>query len=103
MCYVHALYVRCRCGYSFSQKSFRVLWPLKFLRFGAQVTTTVLFIPLTHVLVGVFDCNGMVCLLDRCMRNTPEVLRALRALQARTGKTRRNSAGVVSTLCWLWW
>ena len=45
-----------RCGYSFSQRSFRVLWPLKFLRFGAQVTTTVLFIPITHVLLGIFHC-----------------------------------------------
>lgn len=46
------------CGYSFSQKHFRVLWPLKFLRFGAQITTTVLFIPMTHVLFGIFSCSG---------------------------------------------
>jgi hypothetical protein len=48
-----------RCGYSFSQKHFRVLWPLKFLRFGAQITTTVMFIPMMHVLIGIFSCHGL--------------------------------------------
>ena len=55
----------CRCGYSFSQRSFRVLWPLKFLRLGAQVTTTILFIPMTRVLVSVFDCRGNA---ERCVQ-----------------------------------
>jgi hypothetical protein len=46
------------CGYSFSQKHFRVLWPLKFLRFGAKITTTGLFIPMTAVLLSVFNCDS---------------------------------------------
>ena len=46
------------CGYSFSQKHFRVLWPLRFLRLGAKITTTGLFIPMTTVLLSAFDCQS---------------------------------------------
>ena len=46
------------CGYSFSQRHFRVLWPLKFLRFGAKITTTGLFIPMTSILLSIFNCHG---------------------------------------------
>lgn len=34
------------CAYSFTQHSFQVLWPIRFLRFGARATATGLFIPL---------------------------------------------------------
>lgn len=44
------------CGYSFSNQKFRALWPLKFLRFGARVTTTGLYIPLTSMLMSMFQC-----------------------------------------------
>lgn len=48
------------CGVSFSQRRFRVLWPLKFLRFGAAVTTTGLFIPISSVLLSAFQCTDNV-------------------------------------------
>jgi hypothetical protein len=54
------------CGYSFSQKHFRVLWPLKFLRFGAKITTTGLFIPMTSVLLSAFDCKR-TCWCERAV------------------------------------
>lgn len=37
------------CGYSFSNRQFKALWPLRFLRFGARATATGFFIPLLYV------------------------------------------------------
>lgn len=44
-------------GYSFMVQRFAALWPLKILRATAQLTATVLFIPLSSFLLGVMQCH----------------------------------------------
>lgn len=45
-------------GWSFANERFHVLWPLKILRTTAHVSTTVLFIPLTSLMMSVYRCRG---------------------------------------------
>jgi len=44
-------------GWSFANEHFHVIWPLKVLRTTAQISTTVLFIPLSSLMMSVYRCT----------------------------------------------
>ncbi len=45
-------------SYSFSRKRFAFMWPLYVLRSVASLVVTVLFLPITELLMYVINCNN---------------------------------------------